>query len=306
MENYHSFVQQHLVRYFGTLPVGDITHQRIEAFIAAKRSPGGSTRFRDKPLAEESLRVGLVALRLIFDRAVKAGVLPANPAVGVARFGRREEDHVDPFTTWGASGDPWHGRPAQPNLGRVPPAVGTVRDADRGSGWPSEPGLGLPARAGCHSADMDPGPARPAQDAAHAGGIVPPSRGGANDRVATRVDPGIPPSARCAAEPACPVPGAGGVRVRDRASLGGAVGQCRVETGPDSGGGSVPERRATPAHLRFDPALPERSPALRPAAGRVEQRGGPPPRVRPLAASGATGRNPGATGRGGSQRNPAS
>ncbi|MEK7216505.1 MAG: hypothetical protein AAB289_13005, partial [Chloroflexota bacterium] len=65
--------------------------RKIEAFIAEKRGPRGSARFPGKPISEQSVRVGLVALRLILDRALKAGILPANPAVGVARFSRNDE-----------------------------------------------------------------------------------------------------------------------------------------------------------------------------------------------------------------------
>ena len=98
MENYISFIRHHLIPYFKSTPVTDIGYSKVEAFIAEKRGPRGSARFPGKPIAEQSLRVGLVALRLILDRAVKAGILPANPAVGVARFKRNDEDTVDPFT----------------------------------------------------------------------------------------------------------------------------------------------------------------------------------------------------------------
>ncbi|MFQ5830689.1 MAG: tyrosine-type recombinase/integrase [Candidatus Methylomirabilia bacterium] len=97
MENYRSFTRQHLIPFFGSTRVSKTTPEQIEAFIAEKRSPEGSVRFRGKPISEQSLRVGLIALRLILERAVKAKLLPANPAVGVARFRRVDEDHVDPF-----------------------------------------------------------------------------------------------------------------------------------------------------------------------------------------------------------------
>ena len=44
------------------------------------------------------MRSGLIPLRLILERAVKAGHLPANPAHRVGRFPVREEETVDPFT----------------------------------------------------------------------------------------------------------------------------------------------------------------------------------------------------------------
>jgi len=97
-ENYASFTRQHLVPYFGELAVTAITAETVEGFIAAKRSPGGSRRFANRPLGEASLRSGLIALRLILERAVKAGHLAANPARGMGRFPRRDEETVDPFT----------------------------------------------------------------------------------------------------------------------------------------------------------------------------------------------------------------
>ncbi len=100
MNNYERFTRHHLIPYFGTMSVADIGYEQIEAFIAEKRSPKGSVRFPGRPLADPALRVGLVALRLILDRAVKVKkVLTVNPSIGVARFGRPpEDDTVDPFT----------------------------------------------------------------------------------------------------------------------------------------------------------------------------------------------------------------
>lgn len=45
LENYTSFTRRHLIPYFGTLPVSTVTPETVEDFIAAKRKPGGSTRF---------------------------------------------------------------------------------------------------------------------------------------------------------------------------------------------------------------------------------------------------------------------
>ncbi len=99
LENYRSFVQQHLLPCFGTMRVGDMTAQTVEDFIALKRGPDGSVRRRGRPLSEQSLRTGLIALRLILQRAVALKYLNANPAAGVGRFPRaEEEEQVDAFT----------------------------------------------------------------------------------------------------------------------------------------------------------------------------------------------------------------
>ena len=62
----------------------------VEDFIAAKLTPG-LTRYVDKALTRSSLRVGLIALRLILQRAVQAGHLASNPVVGLGRFQRQED-----------------------------------------------------------------------------------------------------------------------------------------------------------------------------------------------------------------------
>ncbi len=71
----------------------------IEAFIAEKRSTKGSVKYLGKPIGDDSLRVGLVALRLILDRAVQVHhVLTVNPALRVVKFRRPEAaDKVDAF-----------------------------------------------------------------------------------------------------------------------------------------------------------------------------------------------------------------
>lgn len=98
MENYAAFIEHHLLPYFGGTRVDDITPRALEDFILAKRSPGGSVRFADKALSPQSLRVGLVALRLILRRAVTLGLLAANPAADLGRLPRADGQNVDPFT----------------------------------------------------------------------------------------------------------------------------------------------------------------------------------------------------------------
>jgi integrase len=97
MENYRSFTEHHLLPHFGAMRVDDVTPRAIEDFIMAKRSPGGSARFQGKALSPQSLRVGLVALRLILRRAVTVGVLTANPAADLGRLPRADGQRVDPF-----------------------------------------------------------------------------------------------------------------------------------------------------------------------------------------------------------------
>lgn len=74
-----------------------ITPRAIEDFIEAKRSPGGSVRRVGKPLADGSLRTGLLTLRLILQRGVRLGLIPANPMNDVEWRGMPHMEQVDPF-----------------------------------------------------------------------------------------------------------------------------------------------------------------------------------------------------------------
>jgi integrase len=80
------------------MPVTDITPERLEDFIEAKRAPGGSVRRTGKALSDASLRTGLLALRLILQRAVRTKVLAANPMKEVEWRGAPRIEQVDPFT----------------------------------------------------------------------------------------------------------------------------------------------------------------------------------------------------------------
>src|SRR5215467_6465170 len=71
LDNYVWFVRKHLIPYFGMTPVADIGYEMVEAFIAEKRSPKGSVKYPGQPISDQSLRIGLVALRLILDRAIR-------------------------------------------------------------------------------------------------------------------------------------------------------------------------------------------------------------------------------------------
>jgi integrase len=100
LDNYRSFTERHLLPYFRAIPITEITPVIIEDFIEAKRAPGGSVRFDGKALADASLRTGLLALRLILQRAVRTKLIPANPMHEVEWRGlpRNDEQNVDPFT----------------------------------------------------------------------------------------------------------------------------------------------------------------------------------------------------------------
>src|SRR5438445_3077811 len=98
MDTYRSFTEKHLIPFFGSVPVSDITAESIEDFIEAKRAPGGSVRWPGKALADGSLRTGLLALRLILQRAVRMKVLAANPIKEIEWRGAQRIDQVDPFS----------------------------------------------------------------------------------------------------------------------------------------------------------------------------------------------------------------
>lgn len=98
LDNYRSFTERHLVPYFGAHAIAAITPALIEDFIEAKRAPGGSIRFHGKALSDASLRTGLLALRLILQRAVRTKRIPSNPMHEVEWRGQTRIEQVDPFT----------------------------------------------------------------------------------------------------------------------------------------------------------------------------------------------------------------
>ena len=97
--NYRSLTRHHLLPFFGARRADEITPAPGGGVHRAKLGATGSTRFPGRPLTRSSLRLGLVALRLILQRAVTLGYLTSNPVVGLGRFARVDEEHIDPFTT---------------------------------------------------------------------------------------------------------------------------------------------------------------------------------------------------------------
>lgn len=98
LANYCSFAEHHLRPYFGPMPITSISVETIEDFIATKRAPGGSVRRDGKPLADSSLRTGLLALRLILKRAARRKLIPVSPMGDVEWRGTARTENVDPFT----------------------------------------------------------------------------------------------------------------------------------------------------------------------------------------------------------------
>src|SRR2546428_2440034 len=98
MDNYRVLTDKPRIPCFGSVPVSDITAQSIEDFIEAKRAPGGSVRWPGKALSDGSLRTGLLALRLILQRAVRMKGLAAKPIKEIEWRGAQRIDQVDPFS----------------------------------------------------------------------------------------------------------------------------------------------------------------------------------------------------------------
>ena len=98
LANYCSFAEHHLRPYFGRMPITSITVDVVEDFIASKRAPGRSMRRVGKPLADSSLRTGLLALRLILKRAARRKLIPVSPMGDVEWRGTARTENVDPFT----------------------------------------------------------------------------------------------------------------------------------------------------------------------------------------------------------------
>ena len=82
-------IRAHLVPHFGAWPIASVTRGEIQKFIAGKRGK----------LADGSLRIYLVTLRLVLDYAVERGDIAVNPMRG-GKLWRPEQkgDEPDPFT----------------------------------------------------------------------------------------------------------------------------------------------------------------------------------------------------------------
>src|SRR5215831_18632939 len=99
LENYRCCAMQHLIPYFGPKSAGEITTGMIEAFISTKLKPGGSTRNDVKALSRAYLRLLLVTLRMILQKAVKSGDINSHPMAKLDRMPGATSENVDPFTT---------------------------------------------------------------------------------------------------------------------------------------------------------------------------------------------------------------
>jgi integrase len=98
-EGYRLKVEKHLIPFFGSRDVGELTPRVIEEFIAAKRAPGGSVRFPDKGLTPQYLRIVLIVLGMILQRGVRDRLIAANPIPDVNQLPRADDAAAaDPFT----------------------------------------------------------------------------------------------------------------------------------------------------------------------------------------------------------------
>src|SRR5262249_22315686 len=97
----------------GSCPAGRGRSGDHQRDVAAKRGPGGADlraacrrtvaevsglHAVGNPLSDASLRTGLLALRLILQRAVRTKQIAANPMHEVEWRGTPRVDNVDPFT----------------------------------------------------------------------------------------------------------------------------------------------------------------------------------------------------------------
>jgi integrase len=91
------FLEKHCIPHFAGCLASDVTPERVEDFIAAKRAPGGA--LRGKALADSTLKVNLPTLRMLLDSFVRRGWLAANPLRGEALWRPTPQSDVpDPFT----------------------------------------------------------------------------------------------------------------------------------------------------------------------------------------------------------------
>src|SRR6266851_5346793 len=97
LDNYRTAVLKHLIPCFGSMPLKSITRGKVRAFIADLLNIGGSARFKERALSRLTVRNVVAVLRMILQDAEDEGLIEANPAVRVGRFGAHTP-RVDPFT----------------------------------------------------------------------------------------------------------------------------------------------------------------------------------------------------------------
>jgi len=85
IENYRYLLDNHVLPAFGAMRLDEIRREDIEAFVSGKKKAG---------MAPRSIRLMLAAMRPVFKRANKDGILTANPASEPAELiktgGKRE------------------------------------------------------------------------------------------------------------------------------------------------------------------------------------------------------------------------
>ncbi len=85
IENYRYLLDNHVLPAFGPMRLDEITRGDIEEFVSGKKRAG---------MAPRSIRLMLAAMRPVFKRAIKDGILTANPASEPAELiktgGKRE------------------------------------------------------------------------------------------------------------------------------------------------------------------------------------------------------------------------
>ncbi len=91
VENYASMIEQHLIPALGHLPITAVDAPEVEGFIVSRRQG-------DRKLADSTLGLVLVVLKLILKRATKRKLIPSSPMPDVEwKSSTHRGDHADPF-----------------------------------------------------------------------------------------------------------------------------------------------------------------------------------------------------------------
>jgi integrase len=100
--DYRTRLRVRLLPLIGSLPLTAITRERVRTCLAELAAIGNRRTTKQRPLARTTLKVTLTVLHAILARAVEDGVIPRNPAAGLAREIRAttatEATEVEVFT----------------------------------------------------------------------------------------------------------------------------------------------------------------------------------------------------------------
>lgn len=97
--SYRTVVRSWIAPHLGSMPLRDLTPERLAAFYVSLGERGGRG---GRPLGQRSVQLAAVVLRAALDHAVEAGALAVNPATQVPKRARPKAPRRQEMAVWSA------------------------------------------------------------------------------------------------------------------------------------------------------------------------------------------------------------